>query len=60
MNTMTEATLKALANSDEPVEIMPTDGGNCEEVLSQFAKRGINVDVWLHASGRRNEIILKS
>jgi hypothetical protein len=57
---MTEATLKALANSDEPVEIMPTDGGNCEEVLSQFAKRGINVDVWLHASGRRNEIILKS
>ena len=46
VNTMTETTLKALADSDEPAEIMPADGGNCEEVLAQFAKRGINVDVF--------------
>ena len=45
VNTMTETTLKALADSDEPAEIMPADGGDCEEVLAQFAKRGINVDV---------------
>jgi len=24
---------------------MPADGGDCEEVLAQFARRGINVDV---------------
>ena len=45
VNTMTETTLKALADSGEPAEIMPADGGDCEEVLAQFAKRGINVDV---------------
>jgi transaldolase len=45
VNTMTESTLKALADSAEGVEIMPVDGGNCEEVLAQFAKRGINVDL---------------
>ena len=42
---MTEATLKALTDSDEPAEIMPADRSDCEEVLVQFAKRGINVDV---------------
>ena len=42
---MTETTLKALADSDEAAEIMPADGGDCEEVLAQFAKRGIDVDV---------------
>ncbi len=45
VNTVTETTLKALADSNEPVEIMPADGGDCEEVFAQFAKRGINVDV---------------
>jgi transaldolase len=45
VNTMTEATLKALADSDELAQIMPVDGGDCEEVLAQFARRGINVDV---------------
>ena len=45
VNTMTEATLKALAESDDPAELMPADGGDCEEVLAQFARRGINVDV---------------
>jgi transaldolase len=25
-------------------KFLPTDGGNCEEVLPQFAKAGIDVD----------------
>jgi transaldolase len=45
VNTITEATLKALADSDELPKIMPADGGDCEEILAQFANRGINVDV---------------
>ena len=45
VNTMTEATLKALADSDERAETMPADGGDCEEVLAQFARRGVKVDV---------------
>jgi transaldolase len=44
VNTMPEATLAALADSDEPSEIMPLDGGDCEQVLAQFAKLGINID----------------
>lgn len=44
VNTMPEATLKALATHTELGELLPTDGGNCEEVLAQFAKEGINVD----------------
>jgi len=45
VNTMTEATLKALTESDDLAELMPVDGGDCEEVLAQFARRSINVDV---------------
>ena len=44
VNTMPEATLKALAAHTEIGEIMAADGGNCEEVLAQFAKAGIDVD----------------
>ena len=44
VNTMPEATLKALATHTEIGEIMAADGGNCEEVLAQFAKAGIDVD----------------
>jgi len=36
--------LKALADHGEVSETLPADGGDCEEVLSQFAKAGINVD----------------
>jgi transaldolase len=43
VNTMPEATLKALANHKELGSILPADGGDCEEVLSQFANAGINV-----------------
>jgi transaldolase len=44
VNTMPEATLKALAEHGEIGSILPADGGDCEAVLSQFAKAGINVD----------------
>ena len=41
---MPEATLNALAAHTELGSIMPADGGDCEEVLAQFAKAGIDVD----------------
>lgn len=44
VNTMPEATLKALADHGELGAIMPADGGDCEAVLTQFANTGINVD----------------
>jgi transaldolase len=44
VNTMPEATLKALANHKELGSILPADGGDCEEVLSRFAEAGTNVD----------------
>lgn len=44
VNTMPEATLKALANHEELGSILPADGGDCEEVLSQFANAGVNVN----------------
>jgi transaldolase len=44
VNTMPEATLKALADHGELGAILPPDGGDCEEVLTQFAKAGIDVD----------------
>jgi transaldolase len=44
VNTMPEATLKALAQHTELGTILPADGGDCEEVLAQFAKAGVDVD----------------
>jgi transaldolase len=44
VNTMPEGTLKALADHGELGEILSADGGNCEEVLAQFAKAGVDVD----------------
>jgi len=43
VNTMPEATLKALANHGEIGPIMAADGGNCEEVLHHFTQAGVNV-----------------
>src|SRR5216684_1089193 len=43
VNTMPEATLKALAEHTELGSILPADGGDCEEVLAQFAKAGIDI-----------------
>jgi transaldolase len=44
VNTMPEATLKALADHGEIGPAMAADGGDCEKVLAEFAKAGINVD----------------
>lgn len=44
VNTMPEGTLKALADHGKLGTILPADGGDCEEVLAQFAKAGIDVD----------------
>jgi transaldolase len=44
VNTMPEGTLNALADHGELGAILSPDGGNCEEVLMQFAKTGIDVD----------------
>ena len=44
VNTMPDVTLKALAAHGEVGGILPADGGNCEEVLAQFAEAGIDVD----------------
>jgi len=45
INTMPEVTLNALASHTELGSIMPADGGDCEEVLAQFGKAGIDVDM---------------
>ena len=44
VNTMPEATLKALADHGEIGALLPADGGDCEAVLSQFEEAGIDVD----------------
>jgi transaldolase len=44
VNTMPEATLKALAEHIDLGTILAADGGDCEEVLAQFAKAGIDID----------------
>jgi transaldolase len=44
VNTMPETTLNALADHGELGSIMAADGGRCEELISAFARAGINVD----------------
>jgi len=44
VNTMPDATLKALADHGEVGAALPADGGDCEEVLARFANAGIDVD----------------
>jgi len=43
VNTMPEGTLKALAGHGELGEVMAADGGDCEAVLAEFAKAGVDV-----------------
>jgi len=45
VNTMPEGTLTALADHGEVGALLPADGGDCEDVLAQFAKAGIDIDV---------------
>jgi len=42
--TMSERTLKILADCDDIGVMMPEDGGDCEVVLGRFAEAGIDVD----------------
>ena len=42
VNTMPEATLKALGDHGEIGALLPVDGGDCEAVLASFAKAGID------------------
>jgi transaldolase len=44
INTMPEGTLKAFADHGEPGVTVPADGGDCEAVLTQFAKAGIDLN----------------
>ncbi len=44
INTMPEGTVKAFADHGEVGDILSADGGDCEEVLAQFAKAGVDVD----------------
>jgi transaldolase len=44
VNTMPEATLNALADHGELGSILAADGGDCETVLAQFGKAGIEVE----------------
>ena len=44
VNTMPEGTLKALADHGELGATLPADGGNCEEILAEFAKAGVDAD----------------
>jgi transaldolase len=41
---MPEATLKAFADHGKVGHPMPADGGDCEHVLAEFSKAGVDVD----------------
>ncbi len=43
VNTIPEATLNALADHGELSGLLPANGGDCEEVLSQFAAAGVDL-----------------
>jgi transaldolase len=44
VNTMPEGTLKAFADHGEIGELVAADGGDCEAVVAEHAKAGIDVD----------------
>ena len=44
MNTMPEATLKALADHGDISQTLPAHARYCDEVLAKFAKAGIDID----------------
>lgn len=44
VNTMPEGTLKALADHGEVGGALPVNGGDCEEVLTGFARAGVDID----------------
>jgi len=44
VNTMPEGTVKAFADHGDIDSILPADGGDCEDLLAQFAKAGVDID----------------
>jgi transaldolase len=44
VNTMPEPTLHAFADHGRVGDLVPPDGGDCEEVLAEFVEVGIDVD----------------
>ncbi len=44
VNTIPEGTLKAFADHGEVGPLMPADGGDCEAVLDEFRKAGVDID----------------
>ena len=44
VDTMPEATLKALAQETQLSSTMTADGGDCEQVLAEFTAAGIDID----------------
>jgi transaldolase len=43
INTMPEGTLKAFAQHGRVTEPLPPDGGDCEKVLAEFARAGVDL-----------------
>jgi transaldolase len=43
VNTMPDKTLEAFADHGQVGDLMPPDGGNCEQVLKEFERAGIDV-----------------
>jgi transaldolase len=44
VNTMPEGTVKAFADHGDIGDILPADGGDCEDVVAQFGKAGVDID----------------
>jgi transaldolase len=44
ISTLRDSTLEAFADHGEVRGVLPTDGGDCESVLAEFARAGIDVD----------------
>jgi transaldolase len=44
IDTVPEATLQAFADHGRVGDLMPSDGGDCEEVLDRFRHAGIDID----------------
>jgi transaldolase len=44
VNTMPENTVKAFADHGDFGDLLPPDGGDCEDILKQFAKAGVDID----------------
>ncbi|HXX32582.1 MAG TPA: transaldolase [Myxococcaceae bacterium] len=43
VNTMPEGTLKALADHGDIGPMLPSDGGDCDEVLQRFVEAGVDI-----------------